>query len=595
MKRYLLIALLSWSQLVWAQKAFFIDEVLIDASVDGKGNMHVTEERLYRFQGDFSYAYRILPKQKGIDFLNFQVWEDGQELPKSHTEMEGFFVVYDRSQEYEVGWAFTARDESKRFKISYTIEGLVQKHEDVAVLYYKFIDNSWGMAQSNIKISVRADKSSMGGEVLHWLHAPGNSHSLITNEGVIELNSPEISRRNFIELRALYPTDWFPESPQKPGLVAEAIRAEEAAWMEDANKKREQALRHEAIKQNILQSAPRIATIWMVVMLIFAFQLYSKYKNPNPDFKASAGLVLSPPSGLHPVLVNYLMKGYHGTQDLAVTIYQLAFRKIIRIVDNNQTGKNNKKHMFYELDREAYERQKEVLLDFEVALVALLFDDIAKRNNSISLDKVYESPTKWQRFIVEMNKQVKAHSVKLGIWNEESQRGQKLLWALMTFNLASFILGVIYLQLWSALLLITALFIIFIANKVRYRNEPYASEYFQWKAYKETLLGVSKKQIFDQLPLDRINEHLVFGVLFGLKKSQISFMIEQLPNDVRTHSLYWYHITGPNRDHTTVMASSISNLTANIVPQFTGSTSGGGGGASFGGGGGFSGGGGGAR
>lgn len=581
---------------IFAKKKYAIDSVRIDAVVFPNGSMIVKETRRYQFDGSFSYAYREFPKQEGIIFTDFKVMEGGKELRLSEEEEEGHYLVLDKKKFTEVGWAFKAKDEAREFTIVFTVLDVVQRYEDVAVIYYKFIDKQWKVNQSNIQIRVSyAGSQDLPGEVRHWLHGPAGAYTEVIADNVIVIQCDLLGKKDFLELRAIYPATWFPDTRVIQGTVREDVVAEEKEWAEEANILRQKAKEREAFFEQVYSLGPGIILGFYLLILGIAYEIYTRHHQSFPRQPQAKPFVVKPPSRLHPALINYLLYGYNMGTEIGATLYKLATEHLLQIEDRNDGDKSSKKQLFWTINRQTYEETKHLLLPFERLLVEYFFDTTAKGADEIAFDDMNKNTVARHQMVGKFNKQVYQHGKALGIWNATSITGRNYMILLTVIVAFVLIPAIILFKVWSVLILILVMILIVLCLMIPQRDPSFQTEYHAWMAYKKYLKQSLKENSKGSISHTMVNDHLVYGTVFGLSKNEVTRLIKAVPEDCYHDYLYWYLVSNPSRMAPATMSKTISEVAGNLASSPMSSASGAGGGASFGGGGGFSGGGGGAR
>ena len=231
-----------------ADKSYTIGPVRIEAWLEQDGSLRVEEERSYDFSGSFHYAFRSLPLREGVHYSDFVVLEGAQAYIEQAGDDPGSFVVRQEEGLIEVRWFFSARDERRTFIFRYRLTGAVARHEDAGLFYYQFIGKDWGQRQRDVSLTLHPPQEGSGGEVLHWLHGPLWARSAIQPSGRITATCTELPERVFLEVRALYPSAWFPGMAVTAGTVRPGILAEEARWAAEANALRQKEEAKQAVR-----------------------------------------------------------------------------------------------------------------------------------------------------------------------------------------------------------------------------------------------------------------------------------------------------------------------------------------------------------
>src|SRR6187397_345963 len=89
------------------RRRYFIDSIGIDASVGSDGAMQVEEELTYRYRGNYTYAYRDIPRSKGMRIEQIAVSE--KDLPFRQAgdgKASGTFVVDERGDSTRITWYY---------------------------------------------------------------------------------------------------------------------------------------------------------------------------------------------------------------------------------------------------------------------------------------------------------------------------------------------------------------------------------------------------------------------------------------------------------------------------------------------------------
>lgn len=557
--------------------------------------MRVQETRFYNFKGSFSYAYRRFPDQSEVVFSDFKVWDNDKALPKAEEERKGHFVLINQSAYTELGWAFQAKDELRKFTISYEVEGALKKYEDAVVLYYKFIDRDWSVPQSKVRIEVEHETGE-NREIQHWLHGYANASSEQAQNGAIVVLAPDVPKSTFLELRILYPIEWFSTMPvYKATYVKEAIRQEEKAWAEKANAQRLAAEEKAEKMKAIEEKGPYVVLLSFLVFIIVIYKVYQSGRTDNSLPEKAGDYHRKPPSSLHPSMLNYLFYGSLRGNELLIALYNLAHKKILKIEDRNEGKKNSSKHMYWKINREELLKKADDLLDFEQDLIAFVFGKISKGRDELSFHDMSKNRYAWSKFVISFNKQLTAYAKSLKIWSAKSTKAMYKLFMLAFLLFTIGFPAAYFFKLWGAFLFLLSVLAFILAFAVRQRTLPYQQAYLQWVSYRDHLRNALRRNSEQSISAEEISDHLLYGIALRLNRVQIKRMIQQVPHHSLQSYLYWYVILHPGRGNATNISNTISQMATNLVGSPMSGASGAGGGASFGGGGGVSAGGGGAR
>ena len=80
------------------------------------------------------------------------------------------------------------------------------------MLYFKFMSEDWGIPQQDISLSITPPSPLTPNDINEWLHGPLWAESEITRDGRILARCRHLPPHTYLEVRALYPPDAFPET-----------------------------------------------------------------------------------------------------------------------------------------------------------------------------------------------------------------------------------------------------------------------------------------------------------------------------------------------------------------------------------------------
>jgi len=387
-----------------AAKFYRITDVNISAQLNKDGSMDVTESRTYQFKGSYRYAFRTFPLSDSISFTNFYVSEHGNPYNQSSSKEPGSFQIYQKENKIEVRWFYRASYETRTFDIRYTVKHLVQRYEDAAVLHYQFISKAWRKASRNIQIMVKPPVPLSKGQLNEWLHGPLWAKSEIGSDGTITARCEYLPKRSFLELRAIYPPDLFPDAQKKSGLVRTKIMNEEAQLAEEANLKREAALKKQQQKEK-----RRAFGKWFVMLVSLLglwgwWLLFQKY-GQRPRLHNSIPAMSEAPPPTKPALVGYLLQHREISGGALVsTLLDLAQKGYLALREKQEDhkrlfgGTRKKVDYIWELNLAVLQKAKQELIDWENDLLHFIFDELGEGRDSIRL-KVIQKQQKYSASI----------------------------------------------------------------------------------------------------------------------------------------------------------------------------------------------------
>ncbi len=288
MARRAWVRLLVLLPLLATAKSYYFPEIATDVILQADGSARIVQERTYEFDGRFSWADLDLRKQGAADIrLNRLAmatdagWQDlrPQELTSS-----------DRS--LYVRWGYSAEDEQRTFLIDYTVEGAVRRYEDVAEFYWKVIeDRHEPVGWIEIRVILPGRSPNLFKVYVHSAARPGT----LSFPGTFDtayIQQSGIPKNAFVEVRALFSPELFPQTPQIALKRYEQILAEE--------------------KRNFMAATFRshffvpLGLLLMLLPVVLLIIFYRKFgREPKIDYEAI--YEHEPPRKVPPFVVPFIM------------------------------------------------------------------------------------------------------------------------------------------------------------------------------------------------------------------------------------------------------------------------------------------------
>ncbi len=574
-------------------KSYRISGVEIDAHLRPDGNMDVSEARTYTFSGSFSFAYRDMPRGGRVTFDDFEVLENGRPYVLSDSEAPGTYQVTGTTGRTRVTWYYRAADESRTFEFRYRALNAVQRYEDAALLYYKFLSEDWEKSQSNITLRVVPPGPVARADINEWLHGPLWAESRITADGEILAQCSHLPGRTYLEIRALYPPELFPGARSASGAVRSEVMAEEAAWVEEANKVREASLRREVEREKREKAGRWLTALLALAGLLGWRQIYMNYgRRPQlPQFMDKTSEV---PGGTPPALVGYLLHNRMVSgRDLVGTMLDLARRGFVELREETVEkkslwgGMKQESEYYWDLKRRHLEQHAAALREYERDLLQFLFDNLAAGGDSISLDGIKKKRRDFIKFFGGWKKKVSELGEKEEWFDRESIRGSYFSVALGVAMIllsigAAFIFGV-----WTIVLGIAGIVVFVLSFLVYHRTAEGETRARQWQALQKYLKSDEFRALSRGDILTRVSDYLVYGVVLGMSNKFYRGLAAAIPENDQLRYVPWYvyHGSGTNAFSPEAFGEAFSSMVVTTTSTMS-TASGAGGGASGGGGGG---------
>ena len=583
-----------------AAKSYRITDVAIEAQLRSDGAMDVTEVRTYQFQGAFRFVYRDLPAAGPVSFENLSVSEGGSPYRLADSEEPGTYKIGRAADQTRVTWYFKAVDGSRAFDFHYRARNAVVRHDDAAVLYFKFLSEDWDRPQESVAVRVKPPVALSRDKVNEWLHGPLWATSVIQDDGTTVATCQRLPAHTYLEVRALYPPEIFAAAPLSGGSVRQAIMAEEAGWATEANRKREAAVERQAAK------AGR-ATLgkWLVVGLSLTglaawWWIFSNYGR-RPQVPPAPEMSSDIPERLPPALVSYLLSSRTITGSAAVgTMLDLAKRGFVSLREEVEDtkglfgGTKPKPQHYWDLNRSYLEQHAGQLAGFETSLLRFFFDELAGGQNSISMKAIGKARRKFTRFFGEWKKQVDGLGKQRGWFDPGGTRGMYYSFAIAAAMMVLAVAAALVFGIMAVILVMASAAVFVLGLFVPHRTAEGETVARRWGGLKKYLRRYQFREAGNEGLLSRISDYLVYGVVLGVGDKVYKELAVHIP--ATDHAIYvpWYVYHGGTAGgfSPASFGAAFSSMVATVTSTMStatgtggGASGGGGGGASSGGGG----------
>ena len=332
-------------------KSYDMPKVTIDAVIDPNGDLHVTEQRMFSFHGNYTavwWNYNNLPSGATLDLNSVRMaktdsqgnlqegWKPLSSVPFQLKWREAGgpgTTAYSFDEPKDTVYAFfNETDSSIMMEIDYTVEDAVQAYSDVGELYWQFVGSQWAADSDNVTMTVSLPTPAgapiiPGDTVRAWGHGSLNSTVHINTDGTVTYQVPKVKAGTYAEARVLFPTDWLvgvaPQDPNAHPSTAHLDQAlnEEHVWADRANAQRATTIG--------LFIAVLVLCTATLIWGIRSFFRYSKELKPTFTEQYWRDV---PVKGEHPAVIGRLIRfDAESTNDFTATIMHLANAGALRI------------------------------------------------------------------------------------------------------------------------------------------------------------------------------------------------------------------------------------------------------------------------
>ncbi|MEJ2628840.1 MAG: DUF2207 domain-containing protein, partial [bacterium] len=459
-----------------------------------------------------------------------------------------------------------------------------------------FISAEWTKPSWNVSLRLEPPIPLSPQQVKVWAHGPLWMESFIQEDGTITGSCKKVPASTYFDIRALYPSQVFPESKFSHKAIKQTIMKEEAEWALEANQRRERLI----AREKRWAQGKWIMGFLSVIGFMGWLSLYRRYGSrpllqlPVPEVTPNI------PSDTPPALLDYLLHNreiYSGA--LMGTLFDLARKGILKLRQEERKVEGWKKFFqgkfsrYWDINREEWKNQTEHLTEYENDLLEFLFNTIGQGGDSLDIKLLGKKRSAFMKFFQKWKKSVKKKAEEKGWFDRQSIKGKNfsfiLAGGLFLLSIPGFILygpwGLI-LSFSSSIIFILSLFIVH-----RTREAEYLAR--QWKSLNKYLHKHRYHNADRELILGWIDAYLVYGVVLGLTKKIIKELTEFIPPDHQNQYIPWFIYRGsPGTSFSSDSFATSFSATIAATTSAMSSASGSGGGASGGAGGASSGGGG---
>jgi len=555
--------------------------------------------------GDYSNIYATAINGTGFTFDSLKTAGANYDFTKVTSAYDGQSGVY-TLDEYQNSFyvkIYSPGSDNTGFYLTYTVEDAVVVHNDVAELFYPFIDANFEEAIINLEIKVHLPGEASDLRV--WTHGTLLGEIDNINNEYAYATYPNTPAYTLTDIRLTFDKSLVPNATKYSNVNGlNAIITLETIKANTANDLREKAIKEEALKDSLRRTARYIFWTYIIGLIFVISIVYKKYDKeyPNPlnseynrEFVGDYG----------PAIAAYLLNNKNiGPEAVTTTILDLVTRRVIE-VEKIPLKRNKEDYKFI------LREHKEKLKDYEENLIDWLFVKMGDGTKTITMSKIKEEAKgtrTYNTFVTNYNaftKKIRKLAINEKFYEEKSKRVKKYgLYSLLGIIVFPLFLGIIDYKggygIASTVISVGYLMYLGIFTK---KSEKGILHYYSWKGMKKFLTDFGR---FNEKELPEIilwEKYLVYAAAFGIAdkvEKAMKLKIKEFKLDQNTNFTTNYILL--NHSFGNALTSSINSSVRSAVSSAqvaqsrtsSGSGFGGGssGGSSFGGGGGFSGGGG---
>ena len=319
---------MSWTKRLLGDKFYEELELRVEAQILPDGSMNVKETRVLEFSGEFSRYRRQIPHSGFRNLTDVKVSEPNTpytliQNPTGRPENR-FTFSKDKTAgngQFVVELFFHAKDQKKTFIIEYHVTDVVQLHNDVAEVYWKFIGAPRSVDIDKMSVTLLLPVGAQPDEIKVWGHGPLKGDVKKIDGSQLSWHTTDLPKNRFLEGRVVFPLRLVQQGrnlTHKDALAS--ILAQEQAWAAQRAKEQREALILTAI--SVVIAIIGIGSAWWI------FRRFGRKFKPSLEVEYYREL----PGNYSPAEAACLIgKGLVKPQAVAATFMDLARRGYLRL------------------------------------------------------------------------------------------------------------------------------------------------------------------------------------------------------------------------------------------------------------------------
>lgn len=560
-------------------------DLQIEARLGADGVVRITETHTVQFDGKFSGMYQWINAERGIEVRDVTVSENS--IPYTRLEQDspgptGTYYVRTKNNEVYVDWSFEAQDEIRVFELSYVLDNVVLKHNDVAEFYYQFLGDRWEDPRDNVRVTLFLPHGAEQNEILAWGHGPKDGLVTIASGREIVFQASPVPARTFVEGRVVFPTR----------LVPAAKRTTNRSALEDIVAEEEGKILRQERRANLKKVDPYTALFVVAAIYLLNVYIWYNFAKPHPGFKDKYLKKL--PADYPPAELGVLYRRHIDGKTFIATVLDLARRGFLQIEETAiAEGRKGREKTTYAFTRStAANSRNGELKSYEQRLLAFIFEQGDGRTTLAEIEQLArEEKKEFRSFWKEWDEAIKEEGNKHRFFERNRKVYLFLIPTALIIALCvpPFSQGMVLTGAACIAMGIVTLFMTAIAAD---RRSPEGMvQYTKWKAFSRYLRDFSRLDLSRIGSLGIWEEYVPYAFILGVADrviKQLEIAFPNLQDDGYSFGGNWfiYHHTFRTSNFSQFTKSMESSLTQTISSTGTGGSFSGGGGGGFGGGGG---------
>jgi uncharacterized membrane protein len=545
-------------------KEYYIKNVVITAELLPDGDVRYVEHRTYAFDGSFSEATYVLPL-RGFDRIKeISVGENSWAYTTDLSKEPGTFLINDGNSEIEIKWFYRAKDETRTFEVSFTLEGAIIVGPDYSEFFWTYLSNDWGRNTENLAVEFIIPAQVRRESPRLWVSGAIQKVIIQPSYDGFTLQSTEpIQRRERVSVRTVFPTNVLAQPIiTDPSFSLESILADE-------EQRRIQA-EIDAVKRAEYREIGRYVGVLIIVLsVVIWITMYRKYGERAQLLQKPDDVLYAVPSDLPPAIVGWLMTSTVNTNHLVATLFDVSRRGYFILREREpEKGFLKSKNPVIHLESTKKEPDEE-LREYEKELVVFLRERI--ETISTDMNKIFgTSPnivSKWyHKWLSSVKKEAKEYNFIDSVSTHKMSFAMGYQGALFV---GSIVLAIIFKAPELIAAVIVTLLFMLISIGIQKRTPEGEMAFLKWKAYRKGLSMANTRTLDQSTP----ELHFIYATAFGMNGKRLESLLEDLSLD--DNMLIWMSMSTNPAIGVRSISATITNVTT-AVASSTASFSGGG-------------------
>ncbi len=533
-----------------AADEYVIEQVNITAEIKADGAIQFLEERIYSFDGEFTWATYTLPKRGFTELTNISIRDENREYLHENSEEPGTFTITTNPEEINFQWFYQAVDETKTFTISYTLHDALAVGHTWTEFFWNFISDRWKEPTEHARIQMEIPDIISEDSLHIWLRTDVTSADVnISTSGYI-VTANDIGDDDNLKVRFLFPSSVLQNiQVTAPELSLESAREEEIAYQE------------ELTQQSVIYARRAGAATYLTVIIsilsagVWLF-LYIR-RGRSHSVEGIPKYLYDTPTDDKPAVIGWLIqhRSLNGSHMIA-TIFDLARQSFFTIhqEESEKSSFFQKKEYRFRIEKNLHVTPEEMaqLTPWEKDLYDFIVDSM--EDTGIYLDKLTDQRSAMGKWFPEWSKMVR-NEAKSRNWMD--QTSIKTAWSNFALQLVLFLSG-IFITIWSenpfGLVGVFTAFTFGILSLIIVRRSTEGEKkYQQWYALKRSM----EKMPDHRFQQDHLDLLFIYVIAFGLSEKKLKRWLEH--TDFQTQQMSWVvflpAVTSPS-----AVASSVSMM-----------------------------------